>query len=185
MRGIVFTAFLTFLDGQKHEGIVNRILDELEPELKNSAFTSVNHYPSKDLKTMLAAASRAMNEPVADMVRDFGTFLFRHLMSKLGMHVEEYDTWQAMLTNVEVAIHESVQKLEPERKIPVFLTPVEDANSALSLHYKSPRGMADLAEGLILGCLQHYGVDQNIAVCRIDLADDGTSSIFKMNQREI
>ena len=112
-------------------------------------------------------------------------FLFRHLMSKLGMHIQEYDTWQAMLSNVDVAIHESVQKLEPERKIPVFLTPVEDANSALTLHYTSPRGMADLAEGLILGCLQHYGVDQNITVCRIDLADDGTSSIFKMNQRAI
>lgn len=185
MRGIVFTAFLTFLDEQRRQGLSNEILDDLEADLKSSAFTSVNHYPSEDLKTMLAAASHSMNEPVSDMVRDFGIFLFKHLMSKLGMHVQEYDTWQAMLSNVDVAIHESVQKLEPERKIPVFLTPVEDANSALTLHYTSPRGMADLAEGLILGCLQHYGVDQNIAVCRIDLAEDGTSSIFKMNQQLI
>lgn len=185
MRGIVFTVFLTFLDEQRQSGLSNRILNAVEPDLVTSAFTSVNHYPSKDLKTMLAAAAHEMDEPAADMIRSFGVFLFKQLMSKLGMHVQEYDTWHAMLTNVEGAIHESVQKIEPKRKIPVFLTPVEDTNSALTLHYKSPRGMADLAEGLIMGCLQHYGVDHNIAVCRIDLADDGTSSIFNMIQRSI
>ena len=180
MRGIVFTAFLTFLDERRDFGVSNRVLNESEADLETSAFTSVNHYPSRDLKALLASATRILDEPFSEMVKEFGEFLFDHLMYRLSMHVENYDTWQSMLINVEDTIHESIHKLEPKRRIPVALKQVEEANTALTLHYKSPRGMADLAEGLIMGCLKHYSAEQAVTIVRFDQSADGTSSIFKM-----
>lgn len=39
--------------------------------------------------------------------------------------------------------------------------------------YSSPRGFGDLAEGLIAGCIKHFG--ENIQVNRTDLPKDGAS----------
>jgi hypothetical protein len=49
--------------------------------------------------------------------------------------------------------------------------------------YSSPRGFADLAGGLIEGCIEHFG--EKIDVQKEDLSDGhGTSVRFSLRQQE-
>ncbi|MNY76012.1 hypothetical protein D3C86_2154630 [compost metagenome] len=51
------------------------------------------------------------------------------------------------------------------------------------MKYRSARPFADLAEGLIAGCINHYG--EKIDVTREDLSDSaGTAAWFTLTKQE-
>jgi hypothetical protein len=58
------------------------------------------------------------------------------------------------LERVDKVIHVEVLKLYPDAMLPRFDT-TRDGHR-LQMIYRSPRGMEDLAEGLIKGCLGHF-----------------------------
>ena len=75
------------------------------------------------------------------------------------------------LSRIDDVIHVEVRKLYPDAELPSL--PCERLSAdRLVMHYSSPRGFGDLAEGLIAGCIKHFGED--IAVTRTDLPKEGT-----------
>ncbi len=74
------------------------------------------------------------------------------------------------LSRVDDVIHVEVRKLYPDAELPSL--PCErPAPNRLLMHYSSPRGFGDLAEGLIAGCIKHFG--ENITVTRTNLPKEG------------
>jgi hypothetical protein len=67
------------------------------------------------------------------------------------------------LAGIEDIIHAEVLKLYPDAELPRFEVELHDAQE-LRLLYNSKRHFEDLAEGLILGCIAHFG--QSIAMRR-------------------
>lgn len=74
-----------------------------------------------------------------------------------------------------------MHKLYPQAQLPTFET-AEHTPERLLLIYRSSRGLADLAEGLIRGCIGHYG--ETIRLRREDLpVSDGISATrFEMTR---
>ena len=68
---------------------------------------------------------------------------------------------------MERHIHIEVRKLYPDAELPAFeySRPME---GTLIMTYQSHRAMADFAEGLILGCIEHFG--EPIALEREDMS---------------
>ena len=80
-----------------------------------------------------------------------------------------------LLGGINSYVHEEVQKLYPDAQFPHFDVARESADR-LTLVYRSARPLADLADGLIRGCVAHFG--RPVTVEREDLAPDGRHTRF-------
>ncbi len=75
---------------------------------------------------------------------------------------------------IETHIHVEVKKLYPDSKPPLLL-PQRISDYELKLIYKSHRQMADVAEGLILGCADYF--NSSLSLHRSELSDGSTEFI--------
>ena len=86
------------------------------------------------------------------------------------------------LANIEDYIHVEVRKLYPEAELPTFKCDVSQPG-CLRLTYQSTRPFAPLAEGLIRGCLAHFGEEADIQIEDLS-AGAGTAAQFVVTQRD-
>jgi hypothetical protein len=165
MKGMVFTEFLEMVDAQHGATMVDRII--AAADLPNDgAYTSVGIYDHRELVRLVAALSEATGVPVPTLVRCFGERLLqRFLVAYPGFFAESKDSF-ALLSHIDGHIHVEVRKLYPDAQLPRFSCEHPNANELVML-YASPRGFADLAEGLIQGCIAHYR--EQIRLTRVDL----------------
>ena len=66
------------------------------------------------------------------------------------------DSTLEFLPRVEDYVHLEVRKLYPDAELPTFTCERPDAGT-LVMTYRSPTDVPDLAEGLILACVEHFG----------------------------
>ena len=97
----------------------------------------------------------ATGVPVPALLESFGEHLFARLAAGFPAYVAAAPDAFALLGSVESFIHVEVRKLYPDAELPT-LTPRRVAEDVMELTYRSPRGLADLAVGLIRGCFAHY-----------------------------
>jgi hypothetical protein len=71
-------------------------------------------------------------------------------------------------------VHVEVRKLYPDAELPTFDTSRTDDNTMVMV-YRSTRPFADLARGLIEGCIVHYG--EPVDVHMEDLSDEGRTHV--------
>ena len=84
------------------------------------------------------------------------------------MYVNEDESVFSFLAKLEDFIHVEVKKLHPESELPTFDTLHHD-DEKLVLLYKSKKGLAALAQGLINGCIKHF--DECIEVTAQDYSN--------------
>jgi hypothetical protein len=131
------------------------------------------------LVTQLSAATGIA--PPA-LTHAFGKYLFSRFVALYPQVFEGVDSSYALLEKVEGTIHAEVRKLYPDAELPRF-----ECNSSepgrMTMTYRSPRGFADLAGGLIEGCIEHFG--EKIDVQQEDLSDGRRTSVrFLLRQQE-
>jgi hypothetical protein len=167
MKGVVFTELLEMVEARFSLGVVDRVITRAAPA-SGAQYTSVGTYPSGELMSLLAALSHETSTPVPTLVREFGSHLFRRFAVAHPTFFHSAPTAFALLSSVEGYIHVEVKKLYPDAELPSILCVPEGADR-LVLTYRSPRGLADLAEGLITACIEHYG--ERVTTARHDLSD--------------
>jgi hypothetical protein len=118
------------------------------------AYTSVGIYDHAEIVALVDALSTRTGAPVPDLVKAFGHHLFGRLSALHPEFVCGIDDALDFLERVDKVIHVEVLKLYPDAMLPRFDT-TRDGHR-LQMIYRSPRGMEDLAEGLIKGCLGHF-----------------------------
>ncbi|QDQ27388.1 hypothetical protein FNU76_14045 [Chitinimonas arctica] len=169
MKGIVFTEFLEMVESQLGMEMADRIITAAALP-NDGAYTAVGTYDHAELVRLVVALSEATGTPAASLVRGFGVYLFQRFSQIYpGFFTSASGSFE-FLGHIENHIHVEVRKLYPEAELPTFFCE-RPAPDQLSLLYSSPRGFADLAEGLIQGCIAHFS--ESIALSRVDLADDG------------
>lgn len=116
------------------------------------------------------------------LVKTFGQHLF-------GKFVVGYPTFFTGVTSgfdflrsIERHIHVEVKKLYPDAELPAFEYESPSADR-LIMTYRSSRGLADFAEGLMIGCFAHFGEKVNLA--REDLSGNGTEVRFTLDRRGV
>jgi len=181
MKGIVFTEFLELVEERFGLEVADRILEASELP-SGGVYTSVGTYDHNELVQLVMQLSTVTDVAIPDLLHTFGEYLFGRFVFAYPQFFEGVHSAFRFLMQIENHIHVEVRKLYPEAELPRFEchSPAPDR---LEMTYRSPRPFTDFAEGLISGCIKHFG--ERIGVAREDLpSENGTAARFVLTCME-
>jgi hypothetical protein len=154
MKGVVFTEFLEMVETTFGPAVADKIIVDAQLPT-GGVYTAVGTYDHRELIALVQQLSAVTNTPAGTLVIAFGRHLFERFAAGYPQFFTGVDSALVFLKNVEAYIHPEVRKLYPDAELPRFEARDLDADS-LELIYRSSRHFADLAEGLIQGCVAHF-----------------------------
>lgn len=161
MKGIVFVELLKMAEDLVGEAAVDAVLDST-PLSSGGAFTAVGDYPCSDLIALVQAFSRATTVPGDELQRRFGHWMMDAFKTYYPGFFETKPDVMAMLEAIEGEVHVEVRKIYPNAELPTFATE-RIAPDALRMDYSSSRPLVPFCQGLIEGCVGHFGVAASVA----------------------
>jgi hypothetical protein len=174
MKGILFTDFVEFME---------RELPAAAGEVAIGAYSPLGSYPEDELLALVARAGEAAGLPASDVLRRFGAHLFRTLATLYPVFLDGVGSAFELLGGIETYVHGEVKKLYPDAEFPGFEVRSR-APGRLELVYRSRRPLADLAEGMIRGCIAWFG--DRVDLDRQDLdAADGRAARFTLRAARV
>jgi hypothetical protein len=181
MKGVVFTEFLGFVEETFGIETVDHLLTRCSLP-SGGIYTAVATYDVAELVDMLTELSRRTDRKVPDLVREYGHHLFRFFARTQQATMGNVESTEQLMASVDNRIHVDVRKLYPDAELPsIQFEKLSETQSRVI--YESQRPFADLAEGLILEAVVHFG--DPISVVRRDLGDcDGTNAEFILTRSE-
>jgi hypothetical protein len=181
MKGIVFTEFLELVEERYGLAVVDRMLQASDLP-SGGVYTSVGTYHHNELVQLVRQLSAATGMALPDLLHTFGEYLFARFVVAYPRFFAGVSTAFQFLMHVENHIHVEVRKLYPEAELPRFEchSPAPDR---LEMTYRSPRPFTDFAEGLIAGCIKHFG--EHIDIAREDFPSAyGAAARFVLTRQE-
>ena len=170
MKGILFTDFVEFVEQE---------LPVAASVLAPGAYSALANYPEDELRGLVGRASEVAGLPRDEVLRRFGAHLFRSLATLYPVFLDGVGSALELLAGIETYVHGEVQKLYPDAEFPRFEVR-GDGRKRLELTYRSERPLADLAEGMIRGCIAWFG--ERIDLERVDLdVADGHAARFTLS----
>ena len=154
MLGIVFSEFIEMVESTFSMDMVDDIIDAAEIE-SGGSYTSVGYYSHVEILKLVTALSEKTGTPVPDLIHAFGNYLFSRFIERYPVFFEGVEHSIDFLETIENHIHVEVKKLYPEAELPTFECRRMDDGS-FEMIYRSSRPLADLAQGLMNGCIEHY-----------------------------
>lgn len=154
MKGIVFTEFMDMVDDKFGLQVSEAIVEKADLD-SGGAYTAVGTYPHDEIVALILALSGETSIPVSELVKVFGKHLITRFYALFPAFFDDCATLYDFLANVDGYIHGEVRKLYPDATLPSLQTQ-RISKDELEIIYTSPRGMGDLAEGLIQGAIDHY-----------------------------
>jgi hypothetical protein len=155
MKGVVFTEFLDMVEARFSADMVDDIIDDSAVP-SGGAYTSIGTYPHEEMVALIGALSHRSGVLVPDLLRTYGHHLFGRFFANYPSFFNNIGDALTFLAGIEDVIHAEVLKLYPDAELPRFEVEFHDAHE-LRLLYHSNRHFEDLAEGLIAGCIEHFG----------------------------
>lgn len=155
MKGVVFTEFFSMVGAVFSEDMVDDIIDDSAVP-SGGAYTAVGTYPHEEIVALVVALSERTGTPIPDLLLAFGRHLFGQFIKVYSRFTTGVEDAFSFLASVEEVIHVEVLKLYPDATLPSFTVESRDENR-LVMVYSSPRHFEDVAQGLIEGCINHYG----------------------------
>jgi len=138
------------------------------------SYTSVGTYDHSEIVTLVTALSKETNISTTDLIHTFCGHLFTRFTQMYPMFFDGQETAFDFLAKVDGYIHIEVKKLYPDAELP-RITCDQKSEQTMELMYHSSRHLGDVAEGLIRGCITHFG--ESISVARKDLTNGGDAKI--------
>lgn len=155
MKGLVFTEFFEFVDDVFSIETSERLI-EMSNLQSGAIYTSIGTYDIKELITLLSNLSALTGITVPDLLRDFGRRLFGRFAITFPGFFTGIESTMEFLPRVHGYVHMEVRKLYPDAELPTFSCSFPKPGTMV-MTYRSPRNLADMAEGLILGCIEYFG----------------------------
>jgi hypothetical protein len=155
MKGMVFTEFFELVDDKFSFETSERLI-EMSNLPSEGIYTSVGTYPAQEMVTLVTNLSTLSGVPVPDLLREFGRHLFRRFLISFPHFFDGIGSTMEFLPRVNDYVHLEVQKLYPDAELPLFSCTFPEPGTMV-MAYQSSRNLPDLAEGLILACIEHYG----------------------------
>jgi hypothetical protein len=165
VRGEIFNEFLEFAAERGGSSVASC-----------GAYDASGRYDTVDLLRLVDRLAEIVGEPRSALLESFGAHLFRYFAALYPTFVDGAGSALALLAPIDSHIHGELRKLYPGAEFPTLeCTPL--APDGLEIVYRSARPLADLAAGLIRGCIEHFG--DGASVRREDLAGaPGTAARF-------
>lgn len=182
MKGIVFTEFLDMVENNFGVTVLDRILTRsVLPS--GGIYTAVGTYSHTELLALVTQLSEATDRPVPSLVRAYGEYLFQRFAVLYPQLFAGVDDAFGFIERIDGYIHVEVRKLYPDAELPRFLAR-RVGDDELELTYESPRPFADLAEGLIQGCFDHFHSEVEIER-QCDAGHRAQSVVFRLRRRNL
>jgi Haem-NO-binding len=178
MKGLIFTEFLEMVEQQFDIRLADKIVQQ--PNIEFDSYTAVGSYPHGQMVNLVINLSKETGIAIPDLLKAYGRHLFGQLANQYPKMIEGINDPLHFLEIIESHIHIEVKKLYPDSN-PPSLIPQRISDNELKLTYKSHRQMADVAEGLILGCADFY--NQPLRVNRAETTS-GTTEFFVSRHAE-
>ena len=179
MKGIIFTLFIEYAE-VTFGGLVSEQMISSCDLSTGGAYTAVGTYDHREIVQMIVKLSELTDREVPDLLKSFGFHLFGKLSAGYPELIANVNDSFELVSIIENHIHVEVRKLYPDASLPSFSHEFTGPDE-LHLLYESERGLADLAEGLLMGCFDHFG--EEVVLEREDLSPgDGTRVAFKMRR---
>lgn len=179
MKGIVFTAFIQYVEDTFGGVVVEEMISGCDLAT-DGAYTSVGTYDHGEIVQMIVQLGKLSDREASGLVKDFGYHLFGTLVAGYPAVVKDVKDSFGLVATIDNHIHVEVRKLYPDADLPSFSHEYRGPD-VLRLLYKSERGLADLAEGLLLGCFDHF--QEEVELQREDLSEGaGTCVAFTMRR---
>lgn len=176
MKGIVFTELIEMVENDLGIEIADRMIAGAKTK-NDGAYTAVGTYDHAELIQLVFSLSSETGIPVPNLVQTFGRHLFARFNALYPQFFQGVETAIDFLPMIETFIHVEVRKLYPDAELPSF--DCEHHEGVLEMTYRSKRPFADLAEGLIRACVEHF--QDAIEISRTDLGDrNGTEARFTL-----
>lgn len=171
MKGIIFNVFLDFVEKENGYNTVDAIIENSNLKSKG-IYTSVGTYPHHEMFDLINRYSIITDISVPSIMQNFGKFAFSVFAESYSDIIKKYSNMYDFLERLDDTIHVEVLKLYPEAELPVFIVEKNDINEMI-LRYQSERKMADLAFGLLIGCMEFFktGTDLKINPLKDDNSD--------------
>jgi Haem-NO-binding len=181
VKGIVFTEFLDMVEARFTPEVADRMITAAAVP-SDGAYTAVGTYAYHEIMQLVSQPSTLTSIPMPTLVCTFGVHLFDRFAASYPALFAGVTSAFSFLEQIENHIHE-VRKLYPNAELPTF-TCDTSTPGRLTLLYRSSRPFADLAEGLIAGCIAHFG--EPILMHRNDIANShGTHVRFVLTKKDI
>jgi hypothetical protein len=178
MKGVVFREFLEMVESKFGLEVVDQVIDQANVP-SGAAYTTVGTYDHHELIAMVIQLSQISGVPIPDLVRTFGKHLFGRFVNLYPQFFVNVPSMFHMLEGIDNRIHVEVRKLYPDAQLPHF--DCQRSNGELTLDYQSDRPFADFAEGLILGCIEHF--KENVELIKEDRSGGkGTAMRFRLTK---
>lgn len=152
MKGLVFNVA---------EEVITELYDAdvwdtlLESAGLDGAYTSLGNYEDAEIEALVAAAASLLDFDIEDTWRVLGRHMLPRFVERVKDVAAEFDGGEQLLRSVNDIIHPNVKVLYPDAAPPIFK--FSDTDAGLLVRYQSDRGLAALAEGLIIGTGDLYG----------------------------
>lgn len=138
------------------------------------SYSSPGSYPDEDLYAIVGAAAELLDIPVPALLRVVGQKAFNGLARRYPELIGLHDDTISFIRHVEDYIHPEVKKLYPDAILPEFeFSDLDDGQTRMI--YRSPRGLHNLAEGLIEGAAERFGEQIQINRPELDLGPGATA----------
>ena len=154
MKGVIFTEFLELVESEFGLEVVDKIIDITELE-SQGAYTSVGTYDHNEIIALLKSLHQVTQVPINDLLGVYGRYLFNSLANKYQHLLAGVNDPFELLSKLDSYIHVEVLKLYPDAELPKFEHEFIDPQT-LKMRYQSCRPFAQLAEGLLQGCAEHF-----------------------------
>jgi hypothetical protein len=180
MKGIVFVEFLDMVETSFSIATTEKLL-AMSALDSQGIYTSVGTYSPKEMTTLVENLSQMTKIPVPVLLKEFGKHLFLVFAQKFPQFFKNINSTFEFLPRVHTFVHLEVKKLYDEAELPVFNCFFPDPD-VLVMQYRSGRNLADMAEGLILGCAEYFKEDFDLM--RETTDEDPPSTVFKLTRRK-
>lgn len=155
MKGMVFTEFLELVDEKFSFETTERLI-EMSHLPSDGTYTAVGTYDHREMVTLVSNLAVLTGIPVPDLLKEFGRHLFRRFLASFPTFFEGIQSSMEFLPRVDGYVHLEVRKLFSDVELPTFTCTIPEPGTMI-MTYRSTRNLADLAEGLILACIDHFG----------------------------
>lgn len=156
MKGVVFAEFLSFVERDNGADMVDAIIEDCRDALSTGgAYTTVGTYPCAEMEHLLGALSARTQSPGDALLRQFGEALADVFAETYPQYFELAGCLFDFVSHIDTYIHVEVRKLYPDAELPTFEV-TGRSQTHLSVIYRSPRELHDLAAGLIIASARYF-----------------------------
>jgi hypothetical protein len=168
MKGVVFREFIEMVESTFSPAMADEIIEASDLST-DGAYTSVGTYDHREMVQLAVHLSERTGIALPTLLHAFGKHLLGRFAVMFPNHFAGRRSTFDFLAILDNKIHVEVKKLYPDAELPVFDHSFDDP-AVMSFVYRSKRPFADLADGLIAGCIAHF--QERIEVTREDYPCD-------------